>query len=374
MNNSIRFVLQWIILGLSAAALIAWLFPELISRNNSPNTGHARNGSFAVAVERAAPAVVNVYASKLTRDIPNPLFQDPLFQRFFGDSLPEPKQHRDSSLGSGVIMHEKGYILTNAHVIAGMNDIGITLRDGRQVSANIIGIDKDTDLAVLKIELDSLPTIPLGDSNKLQIGDIVLAIGNPYDFGQTVTQGIVSAKGRKRMGITTLEDFIQTDADINPGNSGGALVNAEGQLVGINTAIISSSGGSQGIGLATPVNQALNIMQQLIEHGRVIRGWLGIEAQILSPDMKRETGESGNGIMVAGVLQGGPADKAGVIPGDIILRIAGMPITDPQQAIEMITEIKPGSVVNIQILRGWQKLELNAVVSYRPIFGNLSGQ
>lgn len=370
MNISVRFVLQSIILGISAAFLIIFLFPQLIHPDSADQATAGQAVSYALAVKRAAPAVVNVYASKLTQDTPNSLFQDPLFQRFFGDNQPSTGQRRDSSLGSGVIMHERGFILTNAHVIDGMNDISITLNDGRQSAARVIGIDKDTDLAVLKVDMKSLPTIPLGDSSTLRIGDVVLAIGNPYDFGQTVTQGIVSAKGRKRMGITTLEDFIQTDADINPGNSGGALVTAEGRLVGINTAIISSSGGSQGIGLATPVNEALNIMQQLIEHGRVIRGWLGIEAQILSPDMKREMGQNHNGIMVAGVLQGGPADNAGIIPGDVILQIAGKPIYDPQQAIEMITDLKPGSNVDIEILRGWKKIHIQAVVAYRPIFNS----
>ena len=310
--------------------------------------------------------MVNVYASKILEQQLNPLFQDPLFQRFFGTQGPSTNRRRDSNLGSGVIMDVDGYILTNAHVINDKDEIRVTLNDGRQSAAKILGIDMATDLAVLGVSLDNLPSIPLGNSDTVRVGDIVLAIGNPYDFGQTVTQGIVSATGRNRMGITTFENFIQTDADINPGNSGGALINTNGELVGITSAIISSTGGSQGIGLATPVNQAIEVMNQLVIHGRVVRGWLGIEAQILSPETVRETGLVNGGILVAGVLNGGPADNAGIRPGDIIISVNGEVMSSPQHAINTISRFTPGSTVEIMFLRGWEQMIVTAVIAERP--------
>lgn len=370
-NSTLRFIVQSALVGLLAAVLIILVWPGVINNNtggfrpiNSPKVE-----SFSKAVNSAAPAVVNVYASKVLQQQVNPLFQDPLFQRFFGQIQPPSGTRRDSNLGSGVIMNQDGYVLTNAHVIQGKDEIRITLNDGRQADAKIIGIDPDTDLAVLRVNLNHLPTISIGNSNDLQVGDVVLAIGNPYDFGQTVTQGIVSAKGRKRMGITTFEDFIQTDADINPGNSGGALITADGKLVGINTAIISNTGGSQGIGLATPVNLALAVMKDLIKNGRVVRGWMGIEAQIVPGDLLRQAELENGGVLVAGVLKGGPADQAGIIPGDIILELSGNPVSSPQQAIEMISGIKPGTMVDILVLRGWEKKLLTAIVAARPVIG-----
>ncbi|MEE8320818.1 MAG: trypsin-like peptidase domain-containing protein, partial [Gammaproteobacteria bacterium] len=322
--------------------------------------------SYQAAVAVTAPAVVNVYASKVYQQTRHPLFQDPLFQRFFGEAPAMPEQRRSNNLGSGVIMNGEGYVLTNAHVILEADDIRVTLRDGRQTYARIVGIDPDTDLAVLQITMEDLPAIPIGDSSKLRTGDVVLAIGNPYDFGQTVTQGIVSATGRKRLGITTFEDFIQTDADINPGNSGGALITARGKLIGINTAIISNSGGSEGIGFATPIDQAIDIMQQIIVNGRVVRGWLGIEAQLLSPDIIEAIGLVHGGVLVAGVLQNGPAEEAGIIPGDIIISLGGKPATDPQQAIQLITELNPGTDIEVTLLRGWDQQTLRAKVAQRP--------
>jgi serine protease DegS len=370
-NNSIRFVLQSVFVGLVIAMVILLIWPDLAYQNRNTDQNIIPGSfiqSYNTAVTKAAPAVVNVYASKVLQQQINPLFQDPLFQRFFGQGLPAPNKRRDSSLGSGVIMSQDGYILTNAHVIKDRDEIRITFYDGRQAAAKIIGVDSDTDLAVLKIDLDKLPVIKIGNSNELKVGDVVLAIGNPYDFGQTVTQGIVSAKGRKRMGITTFEDFIQTDADINPGNSGGALITATGQLVGINTAIISNTGGSQGIGLATPVNLALEVMRQLITNGQVVRGWLGIEAQILPADIVKEAELKNGGVLVAGVLQGGPAEQAGLVPGDIILQVDDQPVSNPQHAIEMISSIRPGTVVDVKIMRGWEQFNLKATVAERPVF------
>jgi len=368
-NHNTSFVLQSILLGLVAAFIILLFWPELSRRSTGDlATSAAQTGSYSTAVAVAAPAVVNVYASKVTQQQINPLFQDPMLQRFFGLPQPAPNLRRDSNLGSGVIMNNSGDMLTNAHVIQGMDEIRITLYDGRQADAAIIGIDVDTDLAVLKIDLDNLPAIAIGNSDKLHVGDVVLAIGNPYDFGQTVTQGIVSAKGRKSMGITTFEDFIQTDADINPGNSGGALITANGQLVGINTAIYSKTGGSQGIGFATPVNMALNVMEQLIKNGHVIRGWLGLEVQILPADAQREIGIQQGGVLVAGVLRNGPADQAGIVPGDIILKVADRLVTSPQQGIEMISGLVPGTIQEILLLRGWEQITLHARIAERPQF------
>ncbi len=357
------FMLQYSAYGLAAA----FLFLLLTSNNLLPNLSAKSNRySFNNAVVSTAPAVVNVYASKVYQEKSHPLFRDPLFRRFFGKAPTMPKKRRDSSIGSGVIMNTAGYILTNAHVIKDANDILITLNDGRLAQAKLIGLDVDTDLAVINIPIENLPQIPIGNSAELKIGDIVLAIGNPYNFGQTVTQGIVSATSRKRRGISYFDDFIQTDADINLGNSGGALVNAAGELIGINTAIITSSGGSEGIGLATPINQALDVMNQIIKNGRVVRGWLGIEAQTLSADTIESANLKTGGVLVTAIMRNGPAENAGLIPGDIMIAIDGKIVNSPDQAIEMITGLVPGSEVKIKILRGWEQQKLIAKIQQRP--------
>lgn len=377
LKQMISFFLKSSVAGLALAFVISFYLPEYLPVANglhapvqseaSPTL--ARHGLFSYnqAVAAAAPAVVNVYASKILQQKTHPLLRDPVFRRFFGDQ--DAGQQRNSNLGSGVILNTDGYIVTNAHVITAADEILITLADGRQTMADVIGVDAETDLAVLKIELKKLPAITLGDSNHLHVGDVVLAIGNPYDIGQTVTQGIISATGRKRLGITTFEDFIQTDADINPGNSGGALISATGQLIGINTAIASNSGGSQGIGFAIPINQVVNVMQALIEHGHVVRGWLGIEAQIVPQYIVEAANLQYNGVLVAGVLQRSPAAKAGIMPGDILTEINGEPLLDPQQAIQMISRFRPGKRIDIIVLRGWQEMMLQATISQRPSFG-----
>jgi S1-C subfamily serine protease len=260
----------------------------------------------------------------------------------------------------------EGHILTNAHVIQGAKEIFVTLRDGRETTARTIGIDSDTDLAVLQIRLKNLPVVPIGDSSQLRVGDIVLAIGNPYDFGQTVTQGIVSATGRKRLGITTFDNFIQTDADINPGNSGGALISTNGDLVGINTAIYSTTGGSQGIGLVTPINTGIEVMRQLISNGRVIRGWIGIQAQPLPSHIAKAMGLMKGGVFISGVQVGGPADIAGINPGDVVIKIQNQDITNPRQAIDTIAKLAPGSGIEMTLVRGWKELKINAVTTQRP--------
>lgn len=368
------FLGQSVIAGLALAFLALYIFPGLAPRT-SPEDFDLRNSaaaksepegrpSYHHAVQVSAPAVVNIYATKVRRSLPNPLFQDPLFRRFFGD---QGVDQRDTNLGSGVIMSTDGTLITNAHIVEDADEIGVTLADGRQTLADVIGIDSETDLAVLKIDLADLPVIPIGNSDQLQVGDIVLAIGNPYDLSQTVTQGIVSAVGRSRLGISTFENFIQTDADINPGNSGGALINTSGELVGINTAIYSmNGGGSQGIGFSIPINVATGIMQSLIQHGHVIRGWLGIEAQAVPPDMRNRQGTRQSGVLVAGVMQSSPAADANIIPGDIIIEINGIQIDDPYRAIQMIAEIPPGNTIEILLLRGWRESRVQAIVGQRP--------
>jgi serine protease DegS len=368
LNKNLLFVLQYSAYGLAIAFLfILFTSADLLSHFSFLSSSKSDRYSFNNAVASTAPAVVNVYASTVYQERSHPLFQDPLFRHFFGDAATMPKKRRDSSIGSGVIMNKSGYILTNAHVIQYANDIRVTLNDGRQIQAQLIGIDADTDLAVLNIPVQNLPQIPIGDSSDIKIGDIVLAIGNPYNFGQTVTQGIVSATSRKRRGISYFDDFIQTDADINQGNSGGALVNAAGELIGINTAIISSSGGSEGIGLATPVNQAVDVMNQIIKNGKVVRGWLGIEAQTLSMDVIEAADLKTGGVLVTAIMRNGPAENAGLVPGDIMLSIDGKNVRSPDQAIETITELKPGKEVKINILRGWEEQELIARIAQRPV-------
>ncbi len=366
MNNLVKFFAQSVIVGLAGALILLYLFPSLFSGQNGIKVGREQEGvvSYSEAVAAVAPAVVNVYVTQIERRSMHPLFHDPLFRRFFGPRIPSERRH--SNLGSGVIMDQQGYLLTNAHVINNADEILITLYDGRQSPAQVVGIDADTDLAVLKIGLGNLPAAPASDSSRVKVGDVVLAIGNPYDFGQTVTQGIVSATGRNRVGITTFENFIQTDADINPGNSGGALVSASGKLIGINTAIVSSSGGSQGIGLAIPTNLALDVMGQIIEYGHVIRGWIGVEAQILPQDIIEATGLEQGGILIVAVLNGSPADRAGIVPGDIMTRVNGEPSFNPQYMINMISQVKPGTRLEIELLRGWKRKTVSVQVAERP--------
>ena len=366
------FLLRSIIAGLAVAFVLLYFFPGIFTNAMQENkAGIASTGSglgevisYNDAVKITAPSVVNVYASKVLKRRAYPLLQDPILRRFFG--IPNQEQQRNVKLGSGVILSPDGYLVTNDHVISDADDIMVTLIDGRQAKAKVIGVDQETDLALLQIQLDGLPSIKVGDSDELKVGDVVLAIGNPYDFGQTVTQGIVSAKGRKRLGISTIEDFIQTDADINPGNSGGALINARGQLIGINTAIISSSGGSQGIGLAIPIKLVFDVVRQLLDHGHVIRGYLGVMAEVLPKGTLDNSGHKQAGILVYGVDNGGPAAKAGMIPGDIITEINKTQIYDPQQAFQLISKLKPGAEVEIAIVRGWEDMMLKATVTDKP--------
>ena len=325
--------------------------------------------SYSSAVNKAAPAVVNIFTTKTTTAPQAQVEDDPILRHFFGDRMPPvPRERAETSLGSGVIISTQGYILTNNHVIEKADEIQVALKDGRSAEAKVVGTDPESDLAVLKIKLNKLPSITLGHSSHLNVGDVVLAIGNPFGVGQTVTMGIVSATGRDRLGLHTFEDFIQTDAAINPGNSGGALVNALGNLIGINTAIFTRSGGSQGIGFAIPISYAKEITQQIIEKGHVVRGWLGVEIQDMTPALAESFGlKQPEGVIVAGVLKHGPADQAGLTPGDVILSIEGETVKDGKHAVKLISNAPPGTSIDVGILRGGEKLALKAETSQRPV-------
>ena len=317
--------------------------------------------SFSDAVEKAAPSVVNVFTSKEVRSR-NPMNQDPLFRRFFGDEA-----QRSSSLGSGVIVSANGYILTNNHVVDAADEIEVALADGKRLIAKVVGNDPDSDLAVLRVNAEGLPVATFGQSDALRVGDVVLAIGNPLGVGQTVTSGIVSALRRTGLGINTFEDFIQTDAAINSGNSGGALIDAQGNLVGINSAILSQSGGSIGIGFAIPVSTAKMVLEQIVKTGSVTRGWIGVEAQEITSALAESLKlPDANGAMIAGVLRGGPAEKAGVKPGDVLTAIDGRPVTDSRSMLNLVAALAPGSNTTLKVRRSQDFLDLTIVVGKRP--------
>ncbi len=329
-------------------------------------TGPARVESFHEAVQRSSPAVVNIFTSKEVRAPRHPLLNDPLFRRFFGEQFGDEAQ-RTSSLGSGVIVSPAGYVLTNHHVVETADEIEVALSDGKKLLAKVVGNDPETDLAVLRVNADKLPAITFGKSEALRVGDVVLAIGNPFGVGQTVTSGIVSALGRSGLHINTFENFIQTDAAINPGNSGGALVDARGDLVGINTAIYSRSGGSMGIGFAIPAATAKMVMEQIIRNGSVTRGWIGVELQEITPALAESFKlPNARGAIIAGVLRGGPADKAGVKPGDVLTAINGAPVSDPQSMLNLVAALQPGSGAKMNIRRQAQTLEVPVTVGRRP--------
>ena len=376
------FVAQMITLGLAIAFVVTVFWPGLVQRAQQPTIAIHETAppttvaipnkgpvSYAAAVEKAAPAVVNINTAKVVTLRRNPFFDDPVFQQFFG-GMPDggPRKRLETSLGSGVIFSEQGYIITNHHVINGADAIQVFLRDGRSAPARLIGSDPETDVAVLKIDLPKPPVITLGRSDQTRIGDVVLAIGNPFGVGQTVTMGIVSATGRTKLGINTFENFIQTDAAINPGNSGGALVDADGNLIGINTAIFSQSGGSVGIGFAIPISLAKDVMEQIIQHGRPQRGWLGIEAQQLNAPLVEalKLPQGTQGVVITGLLRGGPADKADLQPGDVIVSIGNTPVSDARQALGMIARHKPGEKIRLQIMRNGKSLVREAQAIERP--------
>ena len=320
----------------------------------------AQPGSLAAAVRRAAPAVVSINTSRITR---HPFADDPWFRLFFG----QQDSQSQSGLGSGVIMSADGYVLTNNHVVQEADHIEAVLADGRRASARVIGADPESDLAVLKIDLPDLPVMTPSDSDRIEVGDRVLAIGNPFGVGQTVTSGIVSALGRDQLGINTFENFIQTDPAINPGNSGGALTDEQGRLLGINTAIYSRSGGSLGIGFAIPVNVARQALQDIVQNGRVVRGWIGVESTALTPELAENLGAaSAQGAIITGVLNGGPAARAGMRPGDVVTRINGRPIRTVAELRSGITALRPGTAATFTALRQGQNVEMQLVPGLRP--------
>jgi len=322
--------------------------------------------SFAPAAQKVIPSVVNVFTQQKISSPANPALQDPIFRYFFGDRL-DTRPREVSNLGSGVVVSPNGYILTNQHVVEAADEIQVALADGKTVPAHVVGSDPETDLAVLKINASELPAITFAEPDSLKVGDWVLAVGNPFGVGQTVTAGIVSALGRTHLGINTFENFIQTDAAINPGNSGGALVDASGNLVGINSAIYSRTGGSQGIGFAIPVSIARKVMEQIIKSGSVTRGWVGIEVQDLSPELAESyNSKSAEGALIAGVLKGGPADVGWVHPGDILLAVNGHAVTDSASLLNLIAALKPGDEARLTVARKQQSLNLNIQVGRRP--------
>ncbi len=373
MLQALRFLGWPTLVGVLAALLIIQRYPHWFgidheagpSPNTAPFFANNRPHSYAAAVASAAPSVVNLYTAKRTGDERGQSTPE----RSAGEAL-QRERRVESSLGSAVIMTRDGYLLTNDHVTSNAEQIIVALRDGRETLARVIGRDPETDLAVLKIELGELPAIRIGRSDDVHVGDVALAIGNPFGVGQTVTMGIISATGRNQLGLNTYEDFIQTDAAINRGNSGGALVDASGQLVGINTAILSESGGSQGIGFAIPAKLALEVMQAIIDHGQVIRGWLGVEVQSLTPDLARSYGLEGRqGIVVVSVYEDGPAQRAGLQPGDLVVSIDEADASDGRNAMNQVARARPGQTVRIAIIRNGSPMTLSALVGMRPLIG-----
>ncbi|MFV5215970.1 Do family serine endopeptidase [Azonexus caeni] len=327
-------------------------------------------GSYRDAARAALPSVVHIYTTQQVRQQRHPLFDDPIFRHFFGDRQ-DGETQRNSGLGSGVIVSQNGYILTNYHVIEAADDIQVSLNDGKTYRARTVGSDPESDLAVLRIDAKELPAITFGQVDNLRVGDVVLAIGNPFGVGQTVTMGIVSALGRSHLGINTFENFIQTDAAINPGNSGGALIDSVGNLVGINTAIYSRTGGNHGIGFAIPASSARSIMEQIIENGSVTRGWIGVEAQEITAELAESFGLPGTeGSLIAGVVRGSPADKAGIRPGDVLLSIDGKLVGDPQVMLDLIADLKPESHAAFRLRRDKSILELQVGIGKRPPLRN----
>ncbi|MCX8017177.1 MAG: Do family serine endopeptidase [Rhodocyclaceae bacterium] len=331
----------------------------------APEREARRLASFADAAQAALPAVVHIYTTQEVRR--HPFINDPVFRHFFGDRF-GPDSQRQSGLGSGVIVSADGLVLTNNHVVESADAIEVALQDGRKTKARVVGADPESDLAVLRLA-DSRKLVPItfAEPDSLRVGDVVLAIGNPFGVGQTVTSGIVSALGRSHLGINTFENFIQTDAAINPGNSGGALVDSNGRLVGINTAIYSQSGGNMGIGFAIPISLAKNVMEQIIRTGTVTRGWIGVEVQDMTPELAESFGAATDqGALIAGVMRGSPADKAGIRPGDVLLAVDGRPIKDAQVMLERIAALTPGQQAHFSLLREGRRIELPVAIGRRP--------
>ncbi|MGO3919740.1 trypsin-like peptidase domain-containing protein [Acinetobacter venetianus] len=378
--------LPWVLLILVVFSFLAWQKShqpkptvasdgvKMPAEKVEPLVDTTRTGgvvSYNAAVKVAAPAVVNIFTTQKVKQMNHPLLNDPVFREFFGNQMPQQQQN-ENSLGSGVIVRADGYILTNNHVIAQAEHIVVALQDGRRAEAKVIGTDLDTDLAVIKIELDNLPVLPFKLSGN-EVGDVVLAIGNPFGVGQTVTQGIISATGRSDLGINTYEDFIQTDAAINPGNSGGALIDVAGNLIGVNTAIFSQSGGSLGIGFAIPAKVCQQVLNSILKDGRVVRGWLGIS---LIPNTLDEDVMATRpiGVVVADVLKGGPADEAGVKRGDKIIQVNSEQITSASHLINYVALQAPESVINVVVEREGKQENVQVKVGERKVQQNAQSQ
>ncbi|HUA26331.1 MAG TPA: trypsin-like peptidase domain-containing protein [Steroidobacteraceae bacterium] len=376
LSRGLTFIAGSVVGGLALAFVIVAMRPDLIRGNTSsqpppaaapvvaesaPAARAPGRLSYSAAVQRAAPAVVNIYTARLVteRIDPSPLGE------LFGNVLPQYRQRVERSLGSGVIVDDSGHIVTNYHVIANAGAIRVQLADGRIATPQVVGVDPDTDLAVLKIDLSNLPVITFGRSDQLRVGDIVLAIGDPLGLSQTVTHGIVSATARGQLGITTFEDFIQTDAPINFGNSGGALVDSDGELIGINTAIVAKSLGVEGIGFAIPVDMVRGVLHDIVEHGRVIRGWIGIVPEDISDTEAQQLGLARGGVVVAN-LYAGPGQEAGLKPGDLLLSIDGTPVTSAEEVNAQIAIRKPGSTLTLGDQRGSSQFDLKVRVVERP--------
>ena len=373
--------LPWVLLIIVIIGFIAWQQYQkpkapiasdgvkLPAEKVEPLINTSRTGgvvSYSAAVKVAAPAVVNIFTTQKVKQLDHPLLNDPAFREFFGNQIPDQldQGQNENSLGSGVIVRPDGYILTNSHVVSQADQIIVALQDGRRAAAKIIGTDPDTDLAVIKIELDKLPVLPFKLSGN-EVGDVVLAIGNPFGVGQTVTQGIISATGRSDLGINTYEDFIQTDAAINPGNSGGALIDVAGNLIGVNTAIFSQSGGSLGIGFAIPAKVCEQVLNSILKDGRVVRGWLGISLMPIQQENIMQPKQAG--VVVADVLKNGPAAQAGLMKGDKIIQVNDEKITSASHLINYVALQAPNSTIQIQVQRGDQALTLNVVVGERKV-------
>ena len=373
--------LPWVLLIIVIIGFIAWQQYQkpkapiasdgvkLPAEKVEPLINTSRTGgvvSYSAAVKVAAPAVVNIFTTQKVKQLDHPLLNDPAFREFFVNQIPDQldQGQNENSLGSGVIVRPDGYILTNNHVVSQADQIIVALQDGQRAAAKIIGTDPDTDLAVIKIELDKLPVLPFKLSGN-EVGDVVLAIGNPFGVGQTVTQGIISATGRSDLGINTYEDFIQTDAAINPGNSGGALIDVAGNLIGVNTAIFSQSGGSLGIGFAIPAKVCEQVLNSILKDGRVVRGWLGISLMPIQQENIMQPKQAG--VVVADVLKNGPAAQAGLMKGDKIIQVNDEKITSASHLINYVALQAPNSTIQIQVQRGDQALTLNVVVGERKV-------
>jgi Do/DeqQ family serine protease len=372
----------WLIFAQTATVCLAALFvvstlrPDLLAWNTrgtvvtvkepQPAPPARAVASFRDAARRALPAVVNIFTSQEIKRQRSPFLDNPLLRQFFGDPLDAGPLRREG-LGSGVIVSEDGYILTSNHVIESVDQIEIALADSRKVRARVIGTDPETDLAVLKIEVEKLPAITFAQPEQLRVGDVVLAIGNPFGVGQTVTLGIVSGLGRSQLGITTFENFIQTDAAINPGNSGGALVDADGNLVGINVAIYSETGGTQGIGYAIPVSIARQVMEQIVQKGSVTRGWIGVALQDITPELAQSFNlPAARGVLITQVVRGSPADKGGIRPGDVLLAVNERPVADSVTMLNMIAALQPGQQATLKLARDQAETDLAVTIGRRP--------